>query len=477
MSAQETALATAAPAGLGELKMEQALALIRASEDLEELQAIRGEAEALAMLARTRNASRDATNRAALVMLEAERRIGGILDEQSKRGERARPADNLRRGAGKVPKVQADPSGESGEAVAAEPVRPKTLEELGIASGAAKRYRAVANVPEEKFRSWTQAQLADEGGEVSRAGLLRMAMSRNPHAASNVNNGDPHKNDRFTPREQVEVLKAELDLNWDAAGHPSAPATEVFGRKRIWTAEDDCFTQDWTGKRPLFNVPWDQLALFLPFAWLKVATGECELVACPIPGNRFEQPWAKYFVHPFRPDEGGAGAVLRFPDGRWGYGNEDDPEGERPGNSANMPSAVLIFRGPFVRSPRLPPTGTVEEVIAAQRFGGDQALLNLWRQALPIARGERAEPRASTAPLGSLLDPDRFAVEAKTLGFKVGWKGRTLRATCTRGRCGGELKFLLSIEDLIQRAKLEQLQEHARSHVGQSAKAKKGRKR
>lgn len=392
-----TALAKAPAPDLAELlPVELASQLLAEWIDVDPVRQLHDQAAAVKTLLREQGASLEAQNKAGEIHLRAQRRLGQLLGEQKASGQRANAEDNLRR----APKAQPEPS----EPAAPAPPTKPTLGELGIERNKAQRWQQLAKVPEAKFEGYLQAAKAN-GAEITTAGAMNHASRRNPHAASNVNNAEPDKNDRFTEREWVEALKKEFNLNWDFAGHELAPATEVFGRDRVWTIDDDCFRQDWSGKRGLLNPPWDELPRFVVFAWLKVATGECPLVVLPLPGTRWEQDWAQEFVHVFRPDEGGSGAVLRFPRGRKGYGTILDPEGKRPDNNVGLPSAELIIRGPFTRSPRLRPALTVEEVIAAQRFGDDKGLVHLWRQALAIARnsswsgtGKHARMLADTVP-------------------------------------------------------------------------------
>lgn len=410
MTAPETALATTAPAELTPLGIERALALVEEAKSLPELQDIRDLGRALSTLARSRDASREVQNGAAEVTLRATRKMGEILDEQKKAGERATPQSTLRRGAPST-------HDESTEEAATAAPRPPTLEELGIDKNLARRAQLLAKMPESKLETYVRAQKENPNGEITLAGALGVAASKNPHAASNVNDGDPEKNERFTPRALVEELHKEFNFTRDFAGHPKAPATEVIGRKRIWTREDDCFTRDWTGERGLGNWPFDGLVKFVPFAFVKSFTGEVEVVVQPMPATRTDQRFWREFIEPFRPDRGGAGVEVRFlsgdereREGRTRYGDPQDPEGLDAG-SAGFASAVVIFRGPFIRSPRVAPRGTIEEVIAGLRLGDDKGLAHLWRQALVLARGDRRELVAAASAVVDQMDGrDRAAL-------------------------------------------------------------------
>jgi len=481
------ALATRdAPTGGLVLNIEKALELVRDSKDLRELKDIRDQAQLLNGLARSREASRALQNDAAEVKLRAERRMGELLQEQARTGERATRAGNLRRGS---PKGQPEPSGDAGA-----PARPPTLEELGIKPMLAKRAQQVARVPVEKLETFIRTQREHEAGEITTAGLLKVAASRNPHAASNVNDGDPEKNERFTPRALVEELHKELNFTRDFAGHPKAPATEIIGRKRIWTRDDDCFTKDWAGERGLGNWPFDDLVKFVPFAFIKVFTGEAELAAQPMPATRTDQPFWQEFIEPFRPDRGGQGAEVRFisgderdREGRTRYGDPQDPEGADAG-SAGFASAVVIFRGPFVRSPRVVPRLSIDERIAGLRFADDNGMAHPWRQALMLARGERgalleAADAAAQARDGekkrtddTRLTMERFCGEATDLGFRARSPRPTLvTARCQEKGCKEEFRFPVA-EGLLSLKRLQQVRRHAQEHR-EPSKAGKGRRR
>lgn len=381
-----TALAKAPVPEGGLLKVEEARQLLAQATQIAEVKKFRDQAQAIAAYQRQQKAALESQQDAGTIKLLAEARLGELLQEKAERGER--------QGRGDAGRAKAN-APKAGDQPLAAP--PPTLADLGISKYHASVFQRVSEVPEEKRAKYVEVA-REKGSEVTTAGLLTFAAQRNPHAASNVNNAAPDKNDKFTERAWVQALKDEFGLTRDYAGHPLAPATEIFGREHVYTVEDDCFVQEWT-EAGLLNPPWDELPRFVVFGWLKVATGECPRLVLPLPGTRWEQDWARYFVHPFRPDEGGSGARIRFPHGRKGYGTVLDPEGERPDNNVGLPSAELILEGPFVRSshPRWVSEPSIDEVLADQRFGEDKGLAHLWRQALQLARGEVAPTRRALA--------------------------------------------------------------------------------
>lgn len=493
MSASAIIPATGAGGGLV-LKVEEARALLKQATQVDEVKEIHDKAKALETYYRQQDAALGAQQDAGVVRLMAGRRIGELLGEQAARGERQGRGD-AGRAAANAPKAGPGPL--------VDPAPPATLKDLGIERHQAQTFQQLAKVPDEKFDGYVAAAKKSRT-EITTAGLLNHASKRNPHAASNVNSArapdapptEPDKNDRFTERAWVQELKDEFGLTRDYAGHPLAPATEIFGREHVYTVEDDCFLQEWT-EAGLLNPPWDQLPRFVVFGWLKVATGECPRLVLPLPGTRWEQDWAKYFVHPFRPDEGGSGARIRFPHGRKGYGTVLDPEGDRPDNNVGLPSAELILEGPFVRSQdaRWKPTEGIDEVIAAQRFGEDKGLAHLWKQALQLARGEaapsldrRTSPsldrrtfggarRALVAATLNDLTAERFKGEAINLGFSASRVESELRLRCLARKCPMRSVFTLDSAGRVEHSaeQLAHLRKHSRSHAG--AKSKKRGKR
>ncbi|HET9554323.1 MAG TPA: hypothetical protein VFP50_15280 [Anaeromyxobacteraceae bacterium] len=352
-------------------------------------------------------------NGAAQVKLEAERKIGAVLEEQRRRGTRAQPADNLRRG----PKRHDDAS--KAQAVA----KPPTLEELGIEPNAARRYQAVARAPEEKFREYIRAQKEHPDGEITTAGFLRVAMSRNPHAASNVSS-DPEKNERFTPVELVSALHREFRFTVDVCGHPLAPASKLIGK--FYTKEDDARTKDLTGERPFFNVPFDELEFWVKFTHELVASGKVKRAVHVMPASRTEQPLWQRWIEPYRLDRNGSGVRARFLHGgsytgnleedgsRTRYGNPDDPEGLDVG-SPGWASVIVIWEGPLRRSPEMPLPADEQATSGAELPAARRALLDAAGKAVDAAT---PEARAALARVGinALVDEATGYQESRPAG-------------------------------------------------------------
>lgn len=425
------------------LTVEKAAQMLAECTRVDEAKDIHDKAAAFKVYLRKQRAALEAQNQAAEIQLLAARRAGELLEEQKARGARAQRGDNLARGRA-APKAYAEPS-----------ARPPTLDELGIERNAAQRMRTLAKVPEAKFSEIVRVQ--KQRGELTTAGVIKAATSKNPHAAGNVGDAD-EKNNRFTPRDLLAELHQEFGFTVDAAGHPDAPATEIIGR--IWTVHDDGLEQSWDDEVPFWNPPFNDLPDWVEKAHNEAERG-CRRSVGLMPSVRTEQPFWQAFIEPYRPDRGGSGVRVRFLDRRRSYGNPSDPEGKGSG-SPGWGTAIVIFEGERIRSPEFPP--------------------------LDEAGAAAAEPRASTAPLGSLLSRDRFEGEAEDLNFSTmltKHQGKTvIAARCRSKRCstpsGAVIHLPVTSEMLIRRAELAVLRVHRQNDDGKgpgSARAGKGGKR
>lgn len=511
-----SALAIAeAPAGL--LRVEEAARQLAACKTVDEAKDLHDKAKALKVYYRQRQAALEAQQDAGVIQLMAARRVGELLEEQRKKGERQGRGDAGRAAANR-PKAQPEP-------LAAAPA--PTLEELGIERNAAQRFQAVAKVPEAKFTEYLRAQ-KEGGGEITTADLLRVAKSRNPHAASKVNDGADDKNERFTPRELMEQLHKRFRFTVDAAGCPDAPASQIIGRH--YSAETNGFLQDFKRERTFSNVPWDFLGDWVAFTHEQVERG-CKLWVHLMPANRTEQPWWHDYIEPYRPDRGGSGVRVEHLRGRVSYGSPGDPEGQ-DSNQPNMPSCLVIWEGPRRRSPDFPPApgATVEvaapspsrsgwtfEWLATRRSSGHAfgapphpaisrcGQENRGRCTLRASPGflckrcrdgvqadvrdhGAVDPFAAGAARPAGLTVDQFKGELQQLNFsaRVTWSTRSggprrsgdasevVMARCLARGCkakdkrngaGGEVfRIPLGADRLIEREALKQLRAHSRGH-------------
>lgn len=453
------ALARRSQPAAGLLRVEQARQLLAACKDVDEAKDIRDQAAAVQAYLRQQRASREAQNDAGEIKLRAERRLGQLLAEQQLRGGRQRRGD-AGRAAARAPKAQPEP-------LAAPAPPPPTLEQLGVDRNHAARWRQAAQVPAEKFETFIRTQREHPAGEVTTAGLIRVAKSRNPHAASRVNDGDPEKNDRFTKRELIQQLHQRFRFTVDAFGHGSAPAGKVIGR--FYTVKDDAFEQDFTEERVFSNAPWDEhLAEAVRLAHEQVEKG-CELWVHLMPANRTEQPFWHRYIEPYRPDRGGAGVRVEFIETRESYGNPDDPEG-LDSRQPNMPSCLVIWEGSRRRSPAVP-SGPNEQVEAAAH-PAEPPSRHRSKKLIKALRGDApltfTAPTRNQPPPSALISVDRFKGEAIDLGFsaKLVWAGtpreEQLLLKCGQKGCQDDHRVPLSPERQVSRDELKALRRHQR---------------
>lgn len=313
------------------LKVEEACNLLAQCKRVDEAKAIRDKAEAIKMYLRQQNASRGAQNDAAEIKLRAERRLGELLAVQKATGERAD------RGEPKSQRLQRATSA------------PPTLAELGVEKTAAKRWQDIAKVPEARFEEYVRHQREAPDGEITTAGLQRIADGRRTVGAMLQDQENP--NERFTPRELIVALHREHSFTVDAASHPDSPAAQVIGKH--WTKADDGLEERWRGERVFCNPPFDDVPTWVEKAHQEMNEGGCQLVVMLLPATRTEQPWWHLFVEPFR-DGRAAGPVsltTRFLESRTRFGYPEDPEGEKSG-SPPFGCVLLVWRSAAADLPR-----------------------------------------------------------------------------------------------------------------------------
>lgn len=350
MTAAGTALARHEPPAL--LRFEQAHALLRECTRIDEVKSLRDQAAVVAGYLKQQKASRDMQNDAAELKLRAERKLGVLTKEQKRTGERQGRGD-AGRAAANPPKAQRERlAGEPGPTGYVAPVG-KTLKELGLERNQVARWQQVAEVPEEKLETFIRAQREHPAGEITTTGLLKAAKSKNPHAASRVNDDDPEKNERYTRKKLREALQHRFRFQVDAFGHPGAPMSQLIGA--WYTKADNAYRQDFKKRRTFFQPPWDQIAEAVAFIHGQADKG-MPLGVLLMPANRGEQPYWHQYIEPYRPDRGGSGVRLEMIEGRENYGNPDDPEGDDPDNHGiGMPSCLVIWEGKRRRAKGFPP--------------------------------------------------------------------------------------------------------------------------
>ena len=135
-----------APLAPALVKLDQARQLLAALQNVDEVKAIRDQAEAMRVYARQAGLGLDAQNHAAEIKLRAERRAGELLRDMEKQA----PGDYRKR-------YPAD-------------TVPPTLEEVGVTRLQSSRWQAVAAIPEPVFQAHVDGIRA-RGGELTSRGL------------------------------------------------------------------------------------------------------------------------------------------------------------------------------------------------------------------------------------------------------------------------------------------------------------------
>ena len=148
--------------------------------------------------------------------------------------------------------------------------------------------------------------------------------------------------ERFTLPGTLEWCRAVAGVecfDLDVAG-----CAESHCAERFYDKTQNGLILPWRG-RVWCNCPWSNVPAWIIRAGNAMASGECELVAQLLPGNRTEQPWWQQCVEPER-DGRGTGSVrltTHFLPGRTQYGSPGDPLGLNAG-SPNFTSVLLVWR-------------------------------------------------------------------------------------------------------------------------------------
>lgn len=132
------------------------------------------------------------------------------------------------------------------------------------------------------------------------------------------------KMDWATPKDFFDKLNNEFGFDLDVcASDENAKCPDYF------TEQDDCLTQDWSGRRCFMNPPYGrEIGKFIAKA-RREAQENGALVVCLIPARTDTAYWHDHiFDH---------AAEIRFIRGRLKFGDGK--------NSAPFPSAVVVFDG------------------------------------------------------------------------------------------------------------------------------------
>jgi phage N-6-adenine-methyltransferase len=127
-----------------------------------------------------------------------------------------------------------------------------------------------------------------------------------------------------TPLDLFASLHEEFRFTIDVCALP-----ENAKCARYYTPDDDGLVQDWSGERVWCNPPYNNLAAWLAKGHASARKGA--LVVFLIPSRTDTRAWHDHAAHAHE---------IRFLKGRLKFGNAT--------NSAPFPSAIVIFRPPFV---------------------------------------------------------------------------------------------------------------------------------
>ena len=190
-------------------------------ETVDEAKAIRDQAEAIRVYAKSARKGLAVQNRAAAIKIFAERRAGELLAKVPRLKERKAGGDGIR----------------------------STLERIEIPIPTAHRWQKMAQVPDATVRE-LEAALTEKGEELTSA-LIYRQLTGGAHVS--FNSGE---SEWYTPEPILEAATAVLGrIDLDPASHDDAQA--VIRSRAYFTAEMDGLLQEWKG-RVWMNPPYSQ---------------------------------------------------------------------------------------------------------------------------------------------------------------------------------------------------------------------------
>jgi len=240
-------------------KLSGAKRALMEAKSLDDVARIRDIAVAAETYARAAKLGLEAQNEAAEVARRAERKAGDILAQMPKNEGR------LFRGSTMEPRSDTE-----------------TLADIGIDKKDSHRWQKVASVPDDTFEGYI-AECKEQGEEITRAGLLRLA--EKPHVSQNTGN-----NEWYTPPAFIDAARICMGhIDVDPAS--SAIANEIVCAKTFYTIEDDGRTKEWRGN-VWMNPPYAQpfISQFTDIVTSKYENGEIEQ-ACVLVNNATETAW------------------------------------------------------------------------------------------------------------------------------------------------------------------------------------------
>jgi N6-adenosine-specific RNA methylase IME4 len=211
------------------IKLEDARRALAEAESIAEVRVIRDQAEAIRYLAKECGLGLAIVNDGAEMKLRAERRIGELLAEMQK-NKGGRPL-------------------QSGSTL--EPVRPK-LKEMGTGKTQSHRAQQIASVPEVEFEAHIAAVRGDAKGELTTAGVLKLAKAADRRRRKEDVEAEPPP----LPEGPFRVIVADPPWRYDARGddpthraanpYPSMTVEEICSLPVAGLAHADCALWLWT---------------------------------------------------------------------------------------------------------------------------------------------------------------------------------------------------------------------------------------
>jgi hypothetical protein len=213
------------------MKLDRARLYLAECRSLPEVKKIRDLALAAKAYAQAHKLGMESCNYAWEIQTVAEQRAAVFLDKQERGGGGDRKSKN------QPPTQRAFDS----------PYK-EALEEIGITTQEASRWRTVAEVPESVVSRYVAA-VAEQREQATTKGLLAFASAKNGQAQVSSDS-----NEYYTLAEHIEAARTVLgEIDLDPASHPSANG--IVKAAQFFTADDDGLAQEWHG-RVWLNPPW-----------------------------------------------------------------------------------------------------------------------------------------------------------------------------------------------------------------------------
>ena len=163
MSDDKTVVQIRAPHDSIAARVDNIRHLLLAAKSVGDVTAVKDQAKAIQRMTKGIRAARDSHNECGVLVIECTARVG----EELAKMEKARGGRPEKTGITAIPVI----------------AEPMTLEELGISKREASHAQKIASIPREKLRAHFD-QVKDSGGEITTAGVLRLASKTAPKQPS-----------------------------------------------------------------------------------------------------------------------------------------------------------------------------------------------------------------------------------------------------------------------------------------------------